>query len=265
MKKIILTLLVASIALSNVFAAKSLRDLAKKALSVASGQTEEKPAQVVLTSETALYSFFKGTGADLTDEYLPYARVVENSVYTKYKNDPFEWEEQFEKLKNNFNEKVQAVDLDQEYVVSTSIEFGDYDFEAQGYTISIAEGTYFPLKSVDEDINGYLSSNAGSDSYFGNAIGLKIQDFEKYNFLAMDKATAKTFLQGRKYSSGNINKRIMISLKYKLAAFDSNEYNTFAATLAQENKIPLVGIIQGEIGVYDQEDNYRKIGELTIR
>ncbi len=263
MKKIILTLLVASVTFSNVFAAKSLRDLAKKALNAANGQTKEKPAQVVLTSEDALYSFFKGTGADLTDEYLPYAKVIGGSIYTQYHNDPFEWEEKFTQLKNDFNKKVQNINLNQEYTMSTTIEFGDYDFNAQGYKVSIKGETYFPLNSV-YNVTDY-SVNPGDDSYFKNKLGLKIQDLEKYNFIAMEKNAAKTFLQGRKYSSGNINKEVKILLKYKLAAFDSKEYNTFAASLAQENKIPLVGIIQGTIEVYDQEDNYKKIGELTIK
>ena len=263
MKKIILTLLVASVALSNVFAAKNLKDLAKKALNAASGQTEEKPADVVLTPEIALYSFLKGTGADLTDEYLPYAKVIEGPTYKKYHNDPFEWEEQFSKIKDNFNEKVQSANLDQVYIISTTIEFDDYDFDKQGYTVSIGEATYFPMSSVYTVTDNAIEP--GRDSYFGNRLGLKIQDFDKYNFIAMDKNTAKTFLQGRKNSYGNINKKIMILLKYKLAAFDSNEYNTFAAAIAQENKIPLVGIVEGAIEVYDQNDNYKKIGELTIK
>lgn len=263
MKKIILSLLITSIALSNTFAAKSLKDLAKKALNAANGQTEEKPAQVALTPELALYSFFKGTNTELSDEYLPYAMVVEGPVYKKYHNDPFEWEEQFSKLKKDFDAKVQTANLEQEYVLSTTIEFGDYDFDAQGYKVSISEGTYFPMDSV------YYSSmdsvSPSSDSYFRNGFGLKIQDLNKYNFIAMDKNSAKAFLQGRKKYNGNIYKKITILLKYKLAAFDSKEYNTFAASIAQENKIPLVGIIQGSIEVYDQEDNYKKIGELTIK
>ncbi len=262
MKKIILSLLVASIALSNTFAAKNLKDLAKKALNAANGQAEEKPIQVVLTPETALYAFFKGTGTDLTDEYLPYAKVIENSIYTKYHNDPFEWEEQFAKIKGNFNKKVQDVDFNQEYRMSTTVEFGDYDFENQGYKVSIEKETFFPMSSVYYVTGG---ENPGSDSYFRNDFGLKIQDLDKYNFIAMDKNAAKTFLQGRKNRYGDINKQLVISFKYKLADFNSKEYNKFAATIAQDNRIPLVGIVQGAIEVFDKENNYKKIGELTIK
>ena len=265
MKKIIISLFIACTLVSNTFAAKSLKDLAKNAAKkvlTASGQKAEEE-KVVLTPETALYSFLKGTESDLSDEYLAYAQVIEGKNYKQFHNDPFEWEDKFSQYKKDFEEKVKNANLDQVYVISTTIEFGDYDFTEQGYKVSINENMFFPMDSVYYTTDD--SSQPDSDTYFRNGFGLKIQDLEKYTFIPMEKNAAKTFLQGRKNSYGDIRKDIVISFSYKLAAFDSDEYNAFAASIANQNKIPLVGIIQGPIEVYDRYDNFKKIGELIIK
>lgn len=270
MKKVVAAILFAAVVVGGL-SAKSLKDLAKgaakKALGASDSTEEKKPESVPLKSEDALYIFFKATGTDLTDEYLPYAKVVEGDTYIKYHNDPFEWEDKFAQCKKNFDEKVANADLNQFYSVGTSINFGDYDFDKQGYKVTIGAGTYFPMKSVaDVYTSWYGNRTPGNDSYFVNEIGLKIQDLDKYNFIPMEKDAAKTFLQSRRYSDGSFNKKVTIFFKYKLAAFDSQEYNTFAASIANENKIPLVGIIEGPIEVYDTTNNAtKKIGELVIK
>lgn len=266
MKKIIGILLL-GLTLTVNLSAKSLKDLASGAAKKALGKeskVEESSQPISLTNELALYAFLKGTNADLSDEYLPYAQVMEYDVYQKYHNDPFDWEEKFAQCKKNFDEKVANINLDQEYAIMTTIEFGDYDFENQGYKVKIDDGTYFPMNSVFSKFGTY-SAYPGDDSYFVNKLGLKIQDLSKYNFIPMEKEAAKTFLQSRKSSYGNINKQITIMIKYKLADFNSKEYNDFAALIANEGKIPLVGIIQDSIEVYDANKNYQKLGELTIK
>lgn len=266
MKKIIGFLLL-GLTLSANLSAKSLKDLAsnaaKKTLENES-KSEETSQAISLTNDLALYAFLKGTNADLSEEYLPYAQVMEYEVWKKYHNDPFEWEEKFAQCKKNFDEKIANVNPNQEYVIMTSIEFDDYDFENQGYKVEINDGTYFPMDSVFFKFGTY-NAYPGDNSYFVNKIGLKLQDLSKYNFIPMEKETAKTFLQSRKSSSGNINKKITIMVKYKLADFNSKEYNDFAALIANEGRIPLVGIIQDPIEVYDANKNYQKIGELTIK
>lgn len=270
MKKIVASILIASVVVFGL-SAKSLKDLAKgaakKALGTSDTAEEKKPDGGPLKSEDALYIFFKATKADLKDEYLPYAKVVESDTWRKYHNDPFDWEDKFAQCKKNFDEKVANADLEQVYSLSTSIDFGDYDFDNQGYKVEIGNGTYFPMNSVARvyGVFSYEDNNPGDDSYFVNQFGLKIQDLEKYNFIPMEKDAAKTFLQSRRYRDGSFNKTVTIFFKYKLAAFDSQEYNTFAASIAQEGKIPLVGIIEGSIDVLDKNDNYKKIGELVIK
>lgn len=262
-----LVLLVLVVTFVTSLSAKSLKDLAKGAAKKALGvetQKKETSEPVALTNEIALYSFLKGTNADLTNEYLPYAKTIENDVWEKYHNDPFEWDEKFAECKKNFDSKVENVNLEQEYVLSTVIELGDFDFENLGYKVSIPEGTYFPMKKVSTT-GSWTDAYPGDDSYFINNIGLKIQDLTKYNFVPMSKDDGKKFLQSRKNSYGNINSKVTIFFKYKLASFDSKEYNEFAAAIANEGRIPLVGIIQGSIEVLDDKNNYAKIGELIIK
>lgn len=153
-----------------------------------------------LDKNNAYYVYLKGTNTKITDEeYLNYAKVVEKDTYDKYINDEFEWEEQFGLLKEKFNKSIQDADLEAEYSIVTSVEFGDYNFTNEGFPVSIGEGTFFPFDTF------YYDYKASAGSLFKKAVAFKLDSFEKYNFFAMPKSDAKSFLQGRKYSDGSVN------------------------------------------------------------
>ena len=79
----------------------------------------------------------------------------------------------------------------------------------------------------------------------------------------MPKSEAKTFLQGRKSSSGNVNRSITLQITYKIAAFDSKEFKSFKDLALSNDYLPIVGIIE-KIEVFDASNsrNVKKIGEL---
>ena len=212
-----------------------------------------------LDKNSAFYIYMKGSKTTLSsNEELDYAKSFERSTYNKYKNDEFEWDEQFTAIKQSLKNKIGEADLDSTYAIVTGVEFGDYDFTNEGFPVSIGEGTFFPFGRFDN----WTSTSSGS--ILGKQIALKLDSFEKYNFFAMPKADAKTFLQSRKSNSGYVNRDITLQITYKLAKFDSNEYKDFKDLALSNDYLPLVGIIE-RIEVYDVSNsrNVKKIGELT--
>lgn len=261
MKKVLAVVLTASMFLTSA-SAIGFKDLAKKAAEKAIGiETKEV---VGLDSEHALYCFLKGTKFDLSEEYINYAKVVEKDTYNKYHNDEFEWNEQFAKIKKNFDKKVELADLTKEYKIRTSVNFGDYNFDEKAYPIDyeFGESTIIPLDTVFS----YLCSNTGTpanNSIFCKKFAFYLLDLSKYNFLPMEQKKAKTFLQGRKSSGGNINRKIDLVITYKLVDFDSDDFKIVEEAAEKERYIPLVGTIL-KIEAFDMSDsdNVRKIGEL---
>ncbi|MBQ7904649.1 MAG: DUF4852 domain-containing protein [Spirochaetaceae bacterium] len=211
-----------------------------------------------LDAKKGFYIYLKGSKTAITEnEYLNYAKVMEYNVYKKYINDEFEWHDQFQTLKKNFDNAIANANFDATYTVVTNVDFGDYDFTKEGFPVSIGEGTFFPLGDVDP----YWSSSSGS--IFRKAVALKLDGFEKYNFFAMPKDQAKTFLQGRKKSSGKVNRSITLQIKYKIASYDSAEYKSFADLALQNNYLPIVGLIE-DIEIFDASNSkdVKKIGSL---
>ena len=98
----------------------------------------------VIDKENGYFIYLKGSNTKITDaEYLNYAKVVERDTYDKYRNDEFEWEEQFGKLKNKFNESITNADLETTYTVVTAVEFGDYDFTNEGFQFLLEKAHFF--------------------------------------------------------------------------------------------------------------------------
>ena len=210
-----------------------------------------------LDENNAYYVYLKGTKTKLSaDEELNYAKVFENETYNKYKNDEFEWDDQFTTIKQNLQKKIEDADFSAIYTVVTEVEFGDYNFTDEGFPVEIGEGTFFPFKRP-------YYWYAAEDSIFEISIALKLDSLNKYNFFTLPKADAKAFLQSRKSSSGYVNRDITVEITYKIASFDSKEYKAFKDLALQNNYLPIVGIIE-KIDIYDTSDskNIKKIGEL---
>lgn len=214
-----------------------------------------------LDTESAFYLYLKGSKTELSeDEKLDYAKIVESDTYNKYKNDEFEWDEKFSAIKNKLADKINSTDLNAVYTIVTSVEIGDYNFEKEGFPVAINEGVYFPF----ERFSGLWSYGISEKSILYKQSAFKLDGFEKYNFIAMPKAEAKKFLQGRKNSWGDVNRNVTLQITYKIAPFDSKEYKNFANLAKQNDYLPIVGSIEN-IEVYDvtNRKNVKKIGNLV--
>lgn len=228
--------------------------LALVCTSVLAAQNDEK----VFDPDAAVFYYLKDTHLTVTDDNaLDYAKVYKNDIYKKYSGDEFEWADKFAAIKKDFQKRLDDTRLDDKFTVNTDIEFGDYDFDKLGYKISISKGLYFPMHSASSQNDFY----SHLDSALGKDLTLSLTDFDTYNFLPMAKDEAKAFLQGRKKSSGKIDRDITILIHFMLVDVNSNEYKT--AMKPTDTDIHLVGKITS-IEAYDTSDrkNIKKLGEV---
>lgn len=214
-----------------------------------------------LDRDNAYYIYLKGINTKLSEEeYLNWVQVFEYETYKKYKNDEFEWDEQFGLLKQKFDKAIAGADMDSTYTIVTDVMFGDYDFTSEGFPVEIEESSFFPLR-----LPSYYY-NAGYNSIFKKEIAFKLYNFNKYNFISMPKENARTFLQKRKDRSGYVDRKIKLQITYKIAKFDSKEYKSFSDLALSNGYLPIVGNIE-KIEVFDAANSrdVKKIGELIIK
>ena len=213
----------------------------------------------VMNADAGFFIYLNGSKTKITeDDYLIYAKGFEEENYNKYRNDEFEWHEQFQIMKKNFDKKIQEADLSSTYTIVTSVDFGDYDFTNEGFPVSISADTFFPL---GKNSSYWVRSNSGT--VFSKQTALKLNDFHKYNFFKYAKNDAKTFLQTRKNSYGNVDRSVTLMISYKVASYDSAEYKNFEKIALSNDYLPVVGNIEN-IEVYDASNqrNIKKIGTL---
>jgi hypothetical protein len=194
-----------------------------------------------------LFSYFKGTRSELSDDLITsYIRDYYGDVYRQYSNNEFEWHDKIEQYREEFAEKAAAQNLDTAYVIAAGVEFGNYDFDKNGFPVNISAGTFFPLTS-----NERISLNR---------VGLFLLDFHKYNFFSMERNEANTFIRSRTESSGTVSRDVRLVIYFKLADFSSSDYLNISTSMDRSRYYPVVGIIN-RIEVYD---NTKKIGDLII-
>ena len=62
----------------------------------------------VMNADAGFFIYLNGSKTKITeDDYLIYAKGFEEENYNKYRNDEFEWHEQFQIMKKNFDKRVE--------------------------------------------------------------------------------------------------------------------------------------------------------------
>lgn len=246
--------------------AKQVADSTKKVSKKKVSKQEEKETvendMVPLSSLDGFYIYMNLSDTKVTDDwYLDYAKTVEKDIYEKYQNDEFEWQDKFADIKKKFDAGIESANVDGTFVISSTFEFGDYDFSKEAYKVDVSKDLFFPLKSVCDATYRYASTSR--DSIFDKKLALKIKDAEKFTLLKMPKDEAKQFLQSRKDSYGNVNRKIAILYKYEIESFNSKEYESWAKLASSNGYLPLMGLIK-EIQVFDTTNNqYKLLGTLV--
>lgn len=201
------------------------------------------------------YIYAAGTNLELTENQEIF--LIYNYFYDDWKqfhNDEFEWKDRKAQNLRIINEEIESNKnyRDRNYYIVTSKEFGTYDFEKQGYPVTISSGAYF---SFDQPFkyDEFVHYNSVPK------IALWLTDFSKYNFFPMEEKEARTFQANRKDRYGNIDREIMLVIHYKIEDFSSTSYKNIKSQFSDTGYQPIVGNITF-IEVFDTEGN--KLGEL---
>jgi hypothetical protein len=202
----------------------------------------------VITYLDCLYSYIKGTSMELSNSFVTaYIRDFYYDVYRQYSNNEFEWYDKLEQYKTELSQKSANQDLNVPYVIVTGVNFGNYDFNRNGFPVTIEEGTFFPLVHTNNIM--YL-----------NRIGLFLADFYKYNFFLMDSNASNDFVRSRTAAGGSVNREVRLIIYFNIMNFSSPEYINISSGM-NRNYIPVGGTIN-RIEVYD---NTIKISDLVMK
>ena len=127
-------------------------------------------------------------------------------VWNKYKNDEFELEGKRQETIEIMKKRFEAFDLNQEFIINTTFEFGKYDFKQQFFTIDgIGANSFFRQ-----------SKNWYGESVFPNSYAVYFTNPEIVGNLPMEKDIAKAFIQNKKTSYGKVDRKLPTRIKFKI-------------------------------------------------
>lgn len=135
-----------------------------------------------------------------------YMTRYRNPVWKKYKNDEFELESKRQETIEIMKKRFESFDLNQEFVINTTFEFGKYDFKQQ----------FFPLEGVSANSFFRQSKRWYDERVFPNTYGVFFTNTEIMGTLPMEKDAAKAFIQSKKSQSGRIDRRLPAQIKFKI-------------------------------------------------
>jgi hypothetical protein len=133
-----------------------------------------------------------------------YMEKYRPDVWRYARNDEFTLQEKRGETEKIFREKVAQFDLDQKFVLRSSLNLGDYDFETE----------MFPIKGVN---SGYhWLDHSYKNGNFPRTYSAHPTNIEVLNQLPMSKAIAKSFVNGRKDRYGRVDRRVYVKFTIKL-------------------------------------------------
>ena len=136
-----------------------------------------------------------------------YMQVFRPDVWNRYRNDEFEMAEKRRETIEIMKKAVAAYSLDEDIVVTTSMEIGSYDFETKG----------FPLDGLNESSYYYASSYQNGN--FPNRFTMHLSNPAALGHLQLSEAQAKEFLNSRKNRNGEISRKVYVKLYLRVKKF----------------------------------------------
>ena len=158
-----------------------------------------------------LITYMSETGDTIYTKFVDdWMRAFRKQIWNKYKNDEFELDERREEIKLLISRDLKTYDPNGEYIINTEVEFGEYDFDKQE----------FSLHPFSTSLVFNVSSPIAGGTLPPNFKVLFVNP-DIVDGLPMDKKHAKHFIQGRK-SGGYFNRKLtaVIYCKFKSATAD---------------------------------------------
>ena len=136
-----------------------------------------------------------------TDWYMENYRP---DVWRYARNDEFTLQDKRGETEKIFRDKVDQFDMDQKFVLRSTLTLGDYNFEKE----------IFPIKGIDAGY--YWLDRSYKNGNFPRTYSAHPTNIEILNRLPMPKAQAKSFVNGRKDRYGGVNRRVHVKFTVKL-------------------------------------------------
>lgn len=139
-----------------------------------------------------------------------YMEEYRNPVYKRYRNDEFNMRSKREETIEIMKERVRNFDLDEEFIINTSVEMGKYNFEDE----------LFPVQGIGANSYFYERNHAGEFPY---RYKVKFSNFDLIGDIEMEPNEAEAFIDQRKNNYGSINRELPIQLKFKIVDRESDD------------------------------------------
>ena len=161
-----------------------------------------------------------------------YMKLYRAPVWKRYKSDEFELEDKRQETIVMMKERIKSFDLDDEFILRTSIDFEQYDFKKEE----------FPLTKLGSNSYFYKNNSNTYGSGFQRTYKVHFENTEIFGNLAMAKSDAKEFVQKKKTSSGRVKRLLPMEIKFivigksgegdlKAVIIEVNVFDTDNATL----------------------------------
>jgi hypothetical protein len=140
------------------------------------------------------------------DDYLIAFRPA---VWKQYRNDEFRLAEKRAEALRAFRERVGEFDMNQEFLILTSLTFGKYDFER----------SVFPIDQANE--NHYWYEYRYTDTEFPRRIMVFFKNPGLIGQIPMAADAAEEFLAARKSRGGSVDRRVYASIRVRVDSVKS--------------------------------------------
>ena len=168
-----------------------------------------------------------------------YMKTQRRDVWRAYRNDEFELEAKRAETIEIMKERVDALDLHQDFEINTSVELGSYDFDAQEYPLKgPGRNSYYTCSM--QRLFVMPPSFLYCRVFFTNP--------EILGPLKMAKEEAKAFLSSRKDRYGQVERDLPARIRFRVHS-THNDPGEFMATITS-------------IDVFADRDHARKLASF---
>ena len=147
----------------------------------------------------------------LEEHVEDYMKTARYKVWNQAENDEFQLERKRVETLQIIKKRVEAFDLNRDFMLRTKLEFGTYDFTSKSFPIEEASGNHYWSEDSDGDYPDSLPSR----------IEVYLVDANMMSAIPMDPRQAERFVAARKDVGGWINRKVYAKIRLHITAVRS--------------------------------------------
>ena len=141
----------------------------------------------------------------LADHVDGYMKSVRSDVWEKSRNDEFQLQKRRLETLAIASKRVEDFDIDQDFMLKTSLTFSSYDFKK----------ALFPIKEATDSHYWYEYQGRYTDD-LPNQLEVYLNDPKMISGIPMDATAAERFIAARKDSYGSVNRRVYANIRLRI-------------------------------------------------